>query len=332
MITIGVFVATLAASPRAAADDVKDVNPPSRTFEGHPRSVLSVTFSPDGKTLLSSARDSKIKVWDVATGQLKRTLSDPLAGGVYSTAYSRDGKLVASGSGDGKIILWDGATFEPIRTLAGHTVPVRDVAFAPDDKTLASASEDKTFRLWDVATGKPKVTRTEHTSQVKAVVYHPDGGTIVTASSDHTLRLWDGHTGEPKKVLKGHTNVIEFCAISPDGKQLMSGTGNIGELIFWNAQTGKIEKILPKAHGVGNDAEIDCGRYSPDGRWAVSGSKDRTDKFWDPKSFKLLHTISGNPSRTESMCFSPDGKTLATGFATDAQCPIILWDVSAWKE
>ena len=331
MIAIG-FIVTFATSPIGRAQHAHPGNPPSRALEGHLRSVLSVTFSPDGKTLLSSARDSTIKVWDVPTGKLVRTLTEGLAGGVYSTAYSSDGKLIASGSGDGKIILWDAATFAPIRTLAGHTGPVREVAFSPDDKTLASASEDKTFRLWEVASGEEKVKRTDHTNQVKAVVYYPDGKTIATASSDKTLRLWDAGTGEPKKVLSGHTNVVEFCAISPDGKQLMSGTGNIGELIFWNAQSGEIEKIIPKAHGAGDDAEIDCGRYSPDGKWAISGSKDRTDKCWDPKTFALLHTINDNPSRTESMCFSPDGKTLAIGLATDKPGSVILWDLTAWKE
>ena len=334
VIAIGFVVAVLVASPQAfAAEDAKTANPPSRAFEGHLRSVLSVTFSPDGKTLLSSARDSTIRVWDVSTGKLQRTLTEGLAGGVYSTAYTSDGKLFASGSGDGKIILWDATTFAPVRTLTGREkAAVRDVAFSPDDKTLASACEDKTFRLWDVATGKLKVTRTEHTNQVKAAVFYPDGNTIATASSDKTVRLWDAHTGEPKKVLAGHTNVVEFCAVSPDGKQIMSGTGNIGELIFWNAETGEIEKIIPHAHGVGNDAEIDCGRYSPDGKWAVSGSKDHTDKFWDPKTFQLLHTINDIPSRTESMCFTPDGKTLAIGLATDKPGSVVLWDLSGWKD
>ena len=324
-----IAVWSLTGAAAALADDIK---PPSKQLEGHPRTVLSVNFIDEGKTLVSSSRDGTIKIWDIASGQLKRTLTNHTSG-VYAVTFSHDRKLMASGSVDTTIILWDAAKFEPIRKLEGHKAAVRDLAFAPDDKTLASAGEDSTFRLWDVASGDLKVTRTDHTSQVKGVVYYPDGKTIATASSDKTLRLWNAETGEPQKVLKGHTNVVEFCAISPDGKQLLSGTGNIGEIIFWNALTGEAEKIIPDAHGNANgDAEVDCGRYSPDGKWAVSGSKDQTDKFWDPKTFKLLHTISGNPGRTECMAFSADGKQFAIGFALDKQSYITIFDLSGVRD
>ena len=73
-------------------------------------------------------------------------------------------------------------------------------------------------------------------------------------------------------------------------------------------------RFLPEAHGNHFGAEIVCGSYSPDGKWAISGSKDRTIKCWDTKTFELLHTISGNPGRIESMCLSPDGKRLVVGF------------------
>jgi WD40 repeat protein len=294
-----------------------------------------VAFTRDGRTLVSGGRDDVINVWDVATGGLKKTLTQHREtgadkGDIYSIAFSHDGKLMASGSMDTSIILWDAETFEPVRTLRGHTAAVRDVAFSPDDATLASGAEDKTFRLWDVATGRLKVTRTEHTGTVKGVVYFPDGKTVATASADATLRLWGAQTGEPKMVLKGHTAGLEFCDVSPDGAQLFSGTGNIGEIIFWDAKGGKPLKILPHAHGNDHGAEIDSGRYSPDRKWAVSGSKDRTDKCWDPTTFALLHTITDNPGRTESMCFSPDGKILATGLGgTDFH--IRLWDLTAWN-
>lgn len=327
-------LATLLVAATALAGE-QEVNPEARTLAGHAKSVVSVAFSRDGKKLVSGGRDDVIHVWDVATGQLEKTLTDHREASkgkadVYSLAFSHDGKLMVSGSADTTIILWNANTFAPIRTLRGHTAAVREVAFSPDDKSLASAAEDNTVRLWDTATGLLKVTCTGHTKRVKDVGYFPDGKTIVSAASDGTIRLWDAASGEPKMVLKGHTNGVEFCDVSPDGTQLFSGSANIGEIIFWDARTGKALKIIPNAHGNEHGAEIDSGHYSPDGRCAVSGSKDRTDKCWDPKTFALLHTISGNPGRTESMSFSPDGKLLATGFG-GGDAHIKLWDLSAWS-
>lgn len=325
LFTLALVSPVMAITAMALASP-EDRPPASRSINGHTASVLAVAFTPDGKTLISSSRDDTIKLWDVATGELKRTLTAH-ADDVYTVAFSHDGSMMASGSTDTRIILWDAERFEPIRTLQGHTAAVREVEFSPDGKTLASVGEDNTFRLWDVATGKLKATRTEHTKKVKSVAYYPDGGTIVTVSHDKTLRLWDASSGEPRQVLEGHKDVVETCDISPDGKQLFSGTGtDWGQLIFWDAKTGKILKDLPTAHGNDFGKEIDCVMYSPDGKWAVSGSKDRTIKFWDPRTFKLIHTIDGNPGRIESMAFSRDGKTLATGFG-GTDFTIKLWDV-----
>ena len=39
------------------------------TLKGHTESVVSVAYSPDGKTLASGSEDKTIKLWDVATGK-----------------------------------------------------------------------------------------------------------------------------------------------------------------------------------------------------------------------------------------------------------------------
>jgi WD40 repeat protein len=63
--------------------------------------VNSVAFSPDGLTLASGSMDNTIKLWDVATGELKATLKDQTRT-VRSAAFSPDGLTLASGNGDNK--------------------------------------------------------------------------------------------------------------------------------------------------------------------------------------------------------------------------------------
>jgi WD40 repeat protein len=66
-----------------------------------------VAFSPDGRLLASgSSPDATIKLWEVATGSLVRSLSGH-TWAVNSVAFSPDGRLLASGSNDATIKLWD---------------------------------------------------------------------------------------------------------------------------------------------------------------------------------------------------------------------------------
>ncbi len=74
-------------------------------FTGDASYVSSVAFSPDGKSIASGSWDKTIKLWEVSSGKLIKTLTGH-NGSVYSVAFSPDGKTMASGSQDDTIMLW----------------------------------------------------------------------------------------------------------------------------------------------------------------------------------------------------------------------------------
>ncbi len=305
------------------------------TLHGQSDGILSVAFSPDGKTLAAGDRDYNVVLWDVATGQ---SLGLPLSGhefNVWSVSFSPDGKILASGSGDNTIILWDVATRQPLGApLTGHTDQVQAVAFSPDTleesrgtggKILASASDDNTVILWDVATGQPLgPPLTGHTAGVKSVSFSPDGKTLASGSGDNTIILWDVATGQPLEFpLAGHTNQVTSLTFSPDGKILASGSGD-STIILWDVATS--QPLGPPLTGH-TEAVLHIA-FSPDGQTLASASEDNTIILWDVATGQALGLPLRNPERVSSVAFSPDGRTLASGIDSKT---IRLWDLTALR-
>src|SRR5438105_4500825 len=96
-----------AISVRVRADAV---TPPELVLQtGHSFRVNCSVFWPDGRSIASGSADTKVKIWDVATGRELRALTGH-KGGINSLAIDREGKWLASGSQDLTIKVWDVVT------------------------------------------------------------------------------------------------------------------------------------------------------------------------------------------------------------------------------
>jgi WD40 repeat protein len=71
--------------------------------------------------------------------------------------------------------------------------------------------------------------------------------------------------------------------------------------------------------------QVHAVAYSPDGRFAVTGSWDRTVRFWDPRTYQEAGTPILSPSGVNTLAISPDSRQVATG----GQDGIVrLWDTA----
>ena len=90
------------------------------TLKGHRGAVKCVSFTPDGKRIVSGSGDKTVKVWDAQTGQETLTLKGHLDN-VNGVSFSPDGKRIVSGSYDKTVKVWDVATGQESLTLKRHS-------------------------------------------------------------------------------------------------------------------------------------------------------------------------------------------------------------------
>lgn len=271
----------------------------------HQGAVGTLTFSPDGKQLISGSRDQTIGVWDVETGtRISRFQGD--GSPIWSVKVTPDGTQLVAGTFDWRILVWDMITGNQLLNVE-HTGPVWSVDLSDQGPVIVSGSGDRTVKIWELATGNLIYTLPDNTASVFAVAVSPDGNTLVTGSQDQTINILDIPSGDLLKTLRGHTDAVRDIAITPDGRQIVSGSYD-RTLKIWDLATGELIKTLE-----GHQDAIVAVAISPDGKMIASGGRDATIRLWDTATGELITILAGHTDEVYALTFSPDGKTLASG-------------------
>ncbi|OCB90484.1 WD40 repeat-like protein [Sanghuangporus baumii] len=295
-----------------------------KVFEGPGSTVTSVTFSPDGRRIVSGCRGAAIHIWDAYTGELVAGPINGHRGEVWSVAFSPVGKYIASGSRDATVRVWDSTTGKLASgPFEGHEDAVTSVSFSVDGKRVVSGSDDSTIRVWDVRSGSiVSDPYRGHTDRVTSVMFSPNGKHVVSGSRDKTIHLWSVETGKlVSGPFEGHTKAVMSVAVSPDGKHIVSGSLD-KTIRVWNAYGRRHVLNTFKGHMDG----VMSVAYSRDGKFIVSGSQDRTAGVWDAESGEITSgPFKGHSLCVQSVAFSSDGKRVISG-STDTT--IRMWDCS----
>ncbi|MGW0791443.1 nSTAND1 domain-containing NTPase [Streptomyces sp. NPDC002911] len=212
-------------------------------------------------------------------------------------------------------------------TLTGHSAEVNSIAFSPDGKNFLTGGDDGTARLWDTGGRRQSASFDASSTQVQTAAFSPDDRTLITSGDGWTVRLWNAHTRKQTAVLPGAGSP---AVLSPDGDTIATG-GQRGKVLLWDART---HQRIDEFQVVDSDDIAVPSRleFSPDGRTlavALSNvlSSDREKaavQLWDVRERRRTAALRTDTGLTQSLAFSPDGATLATG-ASDATAR--LWDV-----
>jgi WD40 repeat protein len=217
------------------------------------RDILSLDFSPDGKTLaIGVDYTDGLILLDVATGKRLHTLSYQRTHGTREATFTRDGKyLLVPDQRDPKDKDYSGALnfFEVESGLVEKELRGPDRGFAsptvsPDGKRLAAWTGR--IRVWDTATWKEISADDDAQRSMVLGISIAGDGPIVTASYDG-IHTWDAKDSRPLRQFR-HRKAVHFLTVAPDGKRVAMILREMDEFVVWDVVAGKEYLHLP-GHG-----------------------------------------------------------------------------------
>ncbi len=161
-----------------------------RDFENiHSDTVLSVRFSPDGRTLASSAADKIIRLLDVTDGRVIRSLEGHTHH-VLAVAWKDDAVTLASAGADQSIKVWNTETGEQKRTIGGVPKEVTAIRFVKDSAEILTAAADGNVRLHHADTGASIRSFNAAGDFLFSLAVSPDGNKVLSGGQSGVLRSW----------------------------------------------------------------------------------------------------------------------------------------------
>eukprot|EP01035_Chromulina_nebulosa_P020949 gene20949-27152_t len=253
---------------------------------------------------MKSSNDGISKTWTVEKSHL------PFYSGGKIEIFNQENDLMT---------LYQNKTIKIIDISNGHNMPITTMSYDSTGTLVATGSTDRSVRVWDITKGHCTHKFNEHADIIRLVQFHSNSSitnttsTLYSTSDDNTIKIWDLITSACIATFNDHISSPKAIGFSPDGYMLLS-TGLDKVINFYELRDYSLIKLFPvmeEIHGlivlsnehsnsllgenslkigdmqfviVVSDGHIDivlAADVTPDGKYLLTCSKDKTCRIWD---------------------------------------------------
>ena len=285
-----------------------------------PGTGKSMAISPDGRILAVAQQERDVRLWEIASGELVKTLATEEQ--VWCPMFSPNGSQLATGSLRAAYVWHLAGAGAPTRL--NHPLTVWSTGFSPDGTLLVTTSSDRAVRFWDSQKLSLERTARGHTDEVWCLAFSPDGTALATGGKDQSVRLW-AHERKSEAVRIRHA-AFERPQYSPDGRYLVTQviTNDRTESLLWVMREPWRSTLIPGQPVVG---------FTPDSRQVVgftgaipAMALRPLDDLRDARSIPL--ELEGDDGPYLRLGLSPDGGRM---FVISASGRIFLFEVPSGR-
>jgi small GTP-binding protein len=259
-----------------------------RIVTGHTGMVYHLSWSSDGRRLLSSGQDETMRAWRL---DLHRDSDNPLE---LDFVLREERQRPASS--------------------------VRNLAWAPEGNAVAVTGfpiSESVMRVRNLDGDQhPFWEYTLDEGKILSLAWAPQRPLIATGSDSYRVTVIDARNGNELRRFFADAEV-SCLAFSPDGRMLAAGTQkNTSHIIYiWDLRSEKLLWVMR-----GHEGGITCLRWWPGEDILVSGSVDASVWVWDLSTGKKMRALRNHSSPITSVSISHDGTMLASAAQDSNVC------------
>ncbi len=303
-----------------------------KTFEhvrlqGHLHPITGLGYLPKGQLLVSSSSTpdlSEIRLWNLQESSQTRYVPFGFEIRKLCVLPTRGLAALATKVGEwAKVQLVDTESWMS-EDLTRSESDIANLASSSDDRLLGVCRWDGVVQVWDLAA---RVLASEFHGSCNAclsVSFSPNDSTLVSAGRGGSIKLWDSHQTQEIATLRNvHTQDVRSVSFSHDGTRFASGSFD-ARLVVWDRDTQDAILSLDRRSGVpGPIFDVD---FSPDdSKIVVAGGRGGGFVSLVDLDTKTIEATSmGHGSIVSSVCYSPNGRLIATG---SHDYTVRLWNV-----
>jgi WD40 repeat protein len=299
---------------------------PSEMPQALERSIVAVSFSPDGRSLAASGIDG-LRVWNLASRQCVARMTN-FSFWTGSAAFSPDGAKLAVAQADQVVRLYDTTDWHELAALRGHTFEIWWVLFTSDGQRIITAGKEGDIKVWSANpqvaapcvlsfAGQPSQARIG-TSQLPAgqpaspillTALYSDGETVLAIDADHMfseLNMTTFAFGQRSAWPSENTEVLTALLASLRSAQRGSVNSSLvaRDILRRRQRVDLSSQISPESLVAGSSG----------GRWVAAKNNAGTIDLWNLDLTNRVGSFHRLSSSMTALNVSSDGQTVAAGY------------------
>ncbi|KAI9448225.1 WD-repeat-containing protein [Lactarius indigo] len=287
----------------------------SLDLPGHRTDVRTLALSSDD-TLLASASNGSLKIWNTRTTSCIRTLE---CGHSVCSSFLPGDQYVVIGTKTGEMQIFDLLSSTLVETIKAHTATLWSIHTRPDQQAMVTGSADKDIKFWNIEWrqlengSKKRTVSLVHTRTLKmtddilSVRFSPNGKLLAVALLDSTVKVFYQDTLKFFLSLYGHKLPVLSMDISHDSKLIVTSSADKNVKI-WGLDFGDCHKSI-----FAHDESVMQVAFEKKSHYFWTVGKDRLLKYWDGDKFENIQKLEGHHGEIWALAVSNSTNFVVTG-------------------